>query len=203
MQKEQTPGDRLLAQAIDRQQRGLPDEAQTLIVDRVWREPPEQQALTVTYCRSFVADQPVHQAIIDGRAVSLDHPQRLTPISIPKPWGREIWFTGMEARGESAIALAESDTVPLGTYLALAPGHLTGGRTPVLLKILDPRPEPVLGELYLEVHETKQEVYVVTAIDAAAWPEGTGSAISGCGISFWGCTCCGPTAWRPWQEGGW
>jgi hypothetical protein len=44
----------------------------------------------------------------------------------------------------------------------------------VLLKILDPRPEPVLGDLYFEVHREKQEVYVVTSVDRGAWPDGRG-----------------------------
>jgi hypothetical protein len=44
----------------------------------------------------------------------------------------------------------------------------------VLLKILDPLATPIVGELYLEVHERKQEVYVVTAIDPQAWPAGQG-----------------------------
>ena len=30
------------------------------------------------------------------------------------------------------------------------------------------------GNLYFEVHETKQEVYVVTAVDETAWPDGVG-----------------------------
>ena len=101
-------------------------------------------------------------------------------MEIAKPWGREIWFTGIEARGESRIAVHPPDQddrpseLPLGTYLALAPGHLTNGHTPVLLKILDPLPTAVLGELYLEVHETKQEVYIVTEVDPDAWPDGQG-----------------------------
>lgn len=114
------------------------------------------------------------RAIVDGIEVSLDEPCQLLPVEIPKPWGREIWYTGIEARGESRVRVPGVADLPLSTYLALAPAHPTRGHTPVLLKILDPLPTPVLGELYLEVHETKQEVYVVTAVDPAAWPDGRG-----------------------------
>ena len=40
--------------------------------------------------------------------------------------------------------------------------------------MLNPSSEPVIGDLYLEVHEEKREVYVVTAVDPAAWPDGHG-----------------------------
>lgn len=109
----------------------------------------------------------------EGASVSLDDPIQLIPVEIPKPWGREIWYTGMEARGESRVG-SQTASLPLRTYLALEGGRATGGVQPVLLKILDPRPEPLLGELYLEVHQEKQEVYVVTAVDRSAWPDGKG-----------------------------
>jgi len=44
----------------------------------------------------------------------------------------------------------------------------------MLLKILDPFPEPNLGDLYFEMHEKKIEVYVVTQVDPKAWPTGSG-----------------------------
>src|SRR5690606_22232694 len=103
----------------------------------------------------------------------LDSPVALEPVVIPKPWGREVWYTGYEARGESRVVGA-GGTMGLAGYLALAPEMLTGNRPVVLLKVLDPSPVPVLGELYLEVHEHKREVYVVTHVDAGAWPDGTG-----------------------------
>ena len=72
----------------------------------------------------------------------------------------------MEARGESQVLVGRTP-VPLSTYLA---DHM-----PVLLlKVLDPKPEAVSGDLYFEVHEEKQEVYVVTHIDPTAWPSGVG-----------------------------
>jgi hypothetical protein len=105
----------------------------------------------------------------------LDRAVPLQPVSIPKPWGQEIWYTGIERRG---VAGAGSDlgSVPLPWLLAIAPRRLLGAaREPILLKILDPLPEPVFGDLYFEMHQKKQEVYVVTAIDAGAWPDGAGA----------------------------
>ncbi len=134
--------------------------------------PPSVESVSVSYRLRDDDACPVTEAVVDGCAISLDDPQPLGPVAIPKPWGREIWFTGMEARGESRIG--HGAALSIGTYLALAPEHLSCGNLPVLLKILDPRPEPVLGELYLEVHESKQEVYVVTHVEPAAWPEGRG-----------------------------
>ena len=96
-------------------------------------------------------------------------PVKLVPVSIAKPWGREIWHSAIEARGESAV-LASGSPVPLSGYLQ-AVGL---GDSVVLLKVLDPDPIPVLGDLYFEVHERKREVYVVTAIDRRAWPDGRG-----------------------------
>ena len=106
-------------------------------------------------------------------AQQLDNPVLLEPVMIDKPWGREIWFTGMESRGESSV-IAEHGRLPLSNYLALAPGRMCCDRPMVLLKILDPSPEPVLGDLYFEVHEKKREVYVVTSVDEESWPDGNG-----------------------------
>lgn len=46
---------------------------------------------------------------------------------------------------------------------------------PVLLKVLDPVADEVYGDLYFELHQEKQEVYVVTHVDQGAWPEGIGA----------------------------
>ena len=96
----------------------------------------------------------------------LFQPVRLVSVDIAKPWGREIWFTGMEARGESRVALPSGGEMPLSEYLAADPESTCGDQPVLLLKVLDPRPEPVLGDLYFEVHEEKREVYIVTAIGA-------------------------------------
>lgn len=90
-------------------------------------------------------------------------------MTVPKPWGREIWHSAIEARGESRV-LATGGEMLLSSYL-----QAVGIEAPiVLLKHLDPRPTPVLGDLYFEVHGEKREVYVVTAVDGAAWPDGRG-----------------------------
>ena len=98
---------------------------------------------------------------------------RLIPVDITKPWGKEIWYSGMEARGESQVQLG-GQQLPLSVYLKSDPARLSRGTPVLLLKVLDPKPQPVLGDLYFEVHETKQEVYVVTHIDPGAWPDGVG-----------------------------
>ena len=95
-------------------------------------------------------------------------PAKLIPVSIPKPWGQEIWYSGIEARGESLVEVA-GDHVALSQYLGSL--HL---ESILLLKVLDPQPIPVLGDLYFEVHESKQEVYVVTHIEPSAWADGIG-----------------------------
>lgn len=104
-----------------------------------------------------------------GRAI------RLQPIAIAKPWGQEIWYTGIEARGQSQVTDGRY-AMPLPWLLSLLPQQLTAGRERELnlLKILDPLPEEVFGDLYFELHQEKQEVYVVTHVDPEAWPEGTG-----------------------------
>lgn len=108
-------------------------------------------------------------------AFPLNATMQLQPIAIPKPWGQEIWYTGIEKRGVAEIG--ETDrSVPLPWLIAIAPQRLLGGaQQPILLKILDPLPEPVFGDLYFELHREKQEVYVVTAVDRSAWPDGEGA----------------------------
>lgn len=95
-------------------------------------------------------------------------PAKLIPIQIPKPWGQEIWYSGIESRGESQVELAGT-RMPLSHYLAAV-----SLQEVLLLKMLDPSPEPIVGDLYFEVHEQKREVYVVTHVDPNAWPNGQG-----------------------------
>ena len=144
-----------------------------LSLERHWREAPDRVTLETVYRRIDHGDEPLVEVELDGHRLRLDRPVRLEPDVIPKPWGREIWHTGIEARGESRVHTG-AGTLPMSQYLALAPGRLTGAMPLVLLKILDPRPEPVLGDLYFETHERKQEVYVVTHVDPDAWPDGRG-----------------------------
>lgn len=108
--------------------------------------------------------------------VDLGAPLRLDPVAIPKPWGRELWFTGIEARGQSRVRIGDG-ALPLPWLLAVAAGEILGSGVNALnlLKILDPFPDPVYGDLYFELHEEKREVYVVTRIDPASWPAGRGA----------------------------
>ena len=103
------------------------------------------------------------------------NPLALSPLAIAKPWGQEIWYTGVEARGVCHFA-ADSGETPVPWLQAAVPDGALGvaGEALVLLKILDPVSEPVTGDLYFELHEEKQEVYVVTHVDPNAWPDGTG-----------------------------
>jgi len=102
----------------------------------------------------------------------------LEPVSIAKPWGQEIWYTGIERRGQSKLGLHPSgqSNTPLPWLVDLLPQTLSANlnRQLILLKILDPLADDVFGDLYFEMHQRKQEVYVVTHIDPEAWPEGVG-----------------------------
>ena len=108
--------------------------------------------------------------------LSLSGPLLLQAVSIEKPWGQELWFTGIEERGVSRVTDGFFST-PLSWVLSVAPRRLTANceQQINLLKILDPLPEEVYGDLYFELHEEKREVYVVTHIDRDAWPDGVGA----------------------------
>ncbi|MDN3640027.1 hypothetical protein QWY82_14600 [Simiduia curdlanivorans] len=108
--------------------------------------------------------------------IALDQPLILSPVHIAKPWGEEIWFTGIEARGQSKVLDSAGLSVPLPWLLETFPQALTNSysRDVILLKILAPLPEPVYGDLYFEMHEKKREVYVVTHVDQTAWPDAVG-----------------------------
>lgn len=102
-------------------------------------------------------------------------PLPLQTVSIAKPWGQELWYTGIEARGVSCLGDTEYAT-PIPWLQHFLHQYLQGQQCQdlILLKILDPLAEPVFGDLYFELHERKQEVYVVTHIDRRAWPDGVG-----------------------------
>jgi len=154
-----------------------------------WTAPPRYIRLTAVYLierdtiHTFVTDRPLdtpkpaHFFATANRCraaiFALDQPLRLAPATVAKPWGREIWYTGIEARGISGVTDARH-TTPLPWVLASAPRRLCGVQPIVLLKVLEPSPEPVLGDLYFELHESKQELYVVTQVDRRAWPDGRG-----------------------------
>ena len=105
-----------------------------------------------------------------------NQPLPLVPVHIPKPWGQEIWHTAVEARGVSQVQI-DGVGVNIDVFYQQHP-HILGGQPLaklLLLKILDPKPETILGDLYLEVHERKHEVYVVTAIDTDCYPSQQGA----------------------------
>jgi hypothetical protein len=164
-------------------------------IDAPWLGDQGRQALHAVYLlqrddrgvavRAFVTDQPpaIPPRVEDEHAfaaiaqtcgaavLDLGEPLALAPVAIPKPWGQELWFTGIERRGLSAVEGSTGRT-PLPWALSIGLGMPT---TPVLLKILDPWPDPIYGDLYLELHAVKEEVYVVTHLDADAWPQGVGA----------------------------
>lgn len=107
---------------------------------------------------------------------NLDAPLPLQPVSVPKPWGREIWYSGIERRGQSGVG-EPGQQIPLPWLLAALPRRFAAGdeRGINLLKILDPLPDEVYGDLYFEMHEEKREIYIVTRVDPRAWPDGRGA----------------------------
>ena len=90
-------------------------------------------------------------------------PAALQPVVVEKPWGREVWYSGVEARGESRVRVGQ-DAVPLSAFLRRHGRE----RDIVLLKAL----HPDQGDLYVELHDVKWEVYAVDAVDRALWPHG-------------------------------
>jgi len=170
-----SPVIRLLAVLVNRQS-SSGDERTVLISDRI------DQAMLLLSKRPSGDEARDDQALLalstelEAPVLTLTGAIRLNPIEIPKPWGREIWYTGIEERGQSGVGDGQYQ-VPLPWLLALSPSLLlnTAGKQVNLLKILDPLPEEVFGDLYFELHEEKQEVYVVTNVDRSAWPDGRGA----------------------------
>lgn len=105
-----------------------------------------------------------------------NHLFEVEPISIPKPWGQEIWYTGIEERGVACFT-AQGFSAPIPWVLSTLPTVFCGNsqKDLILLKILDPYSDPAFGDLYFELHQEKREVYVVTGIDPVAWPSGKGA----------------------------
>lgn len=110
------------------------------------------------------------------RTLVMGEPWQLSRCRIPKPWGEEVWFTGMEARGVCGFVSGGGQSpVPIPWLLQLSPQLLGSAKTLNLLKILAPHNQPQFGELYFEMHRQKREVYVVSDIDKSAWPAGEGA----------------------------
>ncbi len=107
--------------------------------------------------------------------LSSGQPLSLQTVLVPKPWGYEEWYTGVEKRGVARVRTAEGSTeLPYALSLFRQCYLKNHAECPILLKTLNPAPQKVLGDLYLEMHEKKWEVYLVTEIDPTAWPSGVG-----------------------------
>ena len=100
----------------------------------------------------------------------------LVPLEVPKPWGREIWFSGIEKRGVNSVRNELGQTLLLPDFVGkfLNPNGVFSPCQVPLIKILDPKPVPVLGDLYTEVHTVKNEVYVCLSVDSLLAQEGKG-----------------------------
>ena len=85
-----------------------------------------------------------------ARDLDLQRAVSLVPVTVEKPWGREVWYSGVEARGESGVRQG-GRTACLSDYL-----RAMEWAEVVLLKEL----HATRGDLYLEVHQAKSEVYV-------------------------------------------
>ncbi len=112
---------------------------------------------------------------MEAAVVSSHRPLHLQTCYIPKPWGGERWYTGIEQRGVSQVRTGTGSTA-LPYALSMFPVPLVGEgeEPPILLKTLEPLPDPIYGDLYLEVHREKWETYVVLDVDRTAWPDGIG-----------------------------
>jgi hypothetical protein len=157
----------------------LPGEPSLPLLVLFWREQTGSPILfsIVEAVQPLVSEQ-IAQLLerLQAPLFALDQPLRLQPVHIPKPWGQEIWYSGIEARGHSGVGDADGQ-IPLAWLLAALPRRFAAGnaRGINLLKILDPLPDEVYGDLYFEMHEEKREVYIVTRIDPLAWPDGQGA----------------------------
>ncbi|MCZ6554306.1 MAG: hypothetical protein O7A67_10960 [SAR324 cluster bacterium] len=117
---------------------------------------------------------------VNGAVISNREPLRLRVHYVPKPWGREGWYTGIEKRGVSCVQSGTGSTeLPYAVGMFPAPLLSTEEREPILLKTLEPHPDEVFGDLYLEVHDKKWETYVVLEVDPGAWPDGVGNLRAG------------------------
>ena len=103
--------------------------------------------------------------------LNLNAPLSLAPLEIEKPWGKELWYTGIEKRGVCTMG-----GIPIPWILDCLPVTVSGGtyQPPLLLKLLQPLPDEIFGDLYFEAHAQKTEVYIVTDINRQAWPDGVG-----------------------------
>ncbi|NBW81667.1 hypothetical protein EBR21_07920 [bacterium] len=112
--------------------------------------------------------------LIEQDWIALDEPVRLNTHREAKPWGAEIWYSGIEKRGVCSVETSVGQVVSLPIFLALSADEGQQITTPSLLKILDPAPERLRGNLYVEVHQRKWETYIVTSVSNHLYPDGCG-----------------------------
>lgn len=147
-----------------------------------WRgEPLKLEELGQAFQRdpSSVVDYAARRT--ESAVISNRQPLRLGVTYIPKPWGREGWFTGIERRGLSRVVSSTGQT-DLPYALGMFPWPLMRTmerQAPILLKTLEPHPDEGIGDLYLEVHQEKWETYIVLAVDKQPWPSAVGAMIAG------------------------
>jgi mannose-6-phosphate isomerase class I len=126
----------------------------------------QKSTITVTFCKKIYSA--IKSKFENSKILSTQNPYLLKPIFIPKPWGQEIWFTGVEKRGVSCLApfYSPQTSFPIPWFFSALPQTFLGKKYEtqnlVLVKILDPFPLPVFGDLYYELHTKKNEVYIVT-----------------------------------------
>ncbi len=116
----------------------------------------------------------LHKALTDGM------PARLLPHTEGKPWGSgtrrigEYLFSSIEQGRESAVAPVGAEPFAFGKAIAQNPVETLGrevvnayGTKPILLKYLTPGSIPRVSDLSRQVHDTKNELWVVvkTTVD--------------------------------------
>ena len=103
---------------------------------------------------------------IEFAEINLNTPFELSPIDIEKPWGKEVWYTGIEERGISKIG--QNSFYRISTLIKVFGKNFleTSSSQPILLKILAPNSSKKYGNLYYELHTEKQEVYIVSNINS-------------------------------------
>ena len=107
--------------------------------------------------------------------IDFKEPLQLKVLKIPKPWGFEGWYTGIEKRGVVNVVDNFGETeLPYALNLFKKQMLANDLESLILLKTLNPVAEKTIGDLYYELHEKKWEVYIVTEIDKTAWPSGVG-----------------------------
>ena len=141
----------------------------------VWKESLSSKSLQEIITQN--PNAPLESVARNRRCVIVNtaQPLRLEVLNILKPWGYESWYTGVEKRGVVKVS-DEYGKTELPYVLTLFKKQMLAdySTTLILLKILNPVAEDVIGDLYYEMHEEKWEVYVVTEIDKTAWPSGIG-----------------------------